>query len=148
MSLEVAGYRLRAERLYDSETHLWVEPRPRTRARVGFDPLGAETCGDIVVLSFAERGSSVRRGEPFGDVEAAKFVGPLVAPVSGVVAAHNDALTDSPWLVNEEPFAHWLVELELADPGELGELLEGEERVAAWFEAEVERFRTKGAIAE
>jgi len=117
---------------------------------VGMDPLGRETSGDVVALSLAPPGTELRRGEAFGDLEAAKFVGPLLSPVTGVVARVNDEVLAAPGLLNHDPERHWLVELDL-DPsavGELDELLTGEDALEPWFAAEVQRFRTQGAIAE
>ena len=144
----VAGYDLRADRAYDPDTHLWVELRDADRARIGFDPLGQETCGDIVELSFEAPGTEVRRGEAFGNVEAAKFVGPLLSPLGGTLEAVNVELVSNPMLVNDDPQAHWLVELRLLDAGEADALLRGEEQVAPWFAGEVEHFKRRGAIAE
>lgn len=144
----VQGYELRTDRAYDTGSHLWVESRARGRARVGFDPLGRETSGDVVQLSFEPRGTRLRRGEPFGTIEAAKFVGPLTSPVSGEVVAVNDEVVANPGLVNDDPEPHWLVEFELADAAELGLLVTGEASVTEWFAREVERFRSRGAIAE
>lgn len=132
---------------YDTATHVWVEPTPAGTVRVGLDPLGAETSGDIVALSFAADGSRLGRGQAFGSVEAAKFVGPLIAPVSGVIRAHNDVALARPGTINSDPYGAWLVEIELADPAELAALLTGEPRVAAWFAAERERLEKKGMLA-
>jgi glycine cleavage system H protein len=146
---EVGGYRLRADRHYDAERHLWVELQPGTRlARVGFDPLGRETSGDIVEVSLGEVGVHVNRGETFGNVEAAKFVGPLQAPVSGVVRGRNAQVLSRPGVLNEDPNEAWLVELEMIDGLELSHLLTGEEPVRKWFAAEIERFKQQGAVAE
>lgn len=147
-AFEVKGYKLSADRLYDPVTHLWVEPRHDELVRIGFDPLGRETLGDVVQVTFEAVGATVRRGEPFGSVEAAKFVGPLVAPLSGVLRDHNEALLADPGLLNEDPSTHWLVQLEPANEVELEGLLQGEAGVAPWFAAEVDRYRSQGAIAE
>jgi glycine cleavage system H protein len=148
-SFEVGGYQLRADRYYDAERHLWVELQPGPRlVRVGFDPLGRETSGDIVEVSLGAVGEHVNRGDPFGNVEAAKFVGPLQAPVSGVVRARNAQVLSRPGALNEDPNAGWLVELEMTDSSELKLLLTGEEDVRKWFAAEIERFRKQGAVAE
>jgi glycine cleavage system H protein len=150
VTFEVAGYELCDDRLYDPETHMWVRLEDERRARLGLDPLGRETSGDVVALSLEPEGSEVARGGSFGDLEAAKFVGPLVSPVSGVVAARNENVLADPGVLNDDPATHWLVEIRLAADaaGELGEMLQGEAQVAPWFAAEVERFRTQGAIAE
>lgn len=146
---EVGGYRLRADRHYDAERHLWVELQPGTRlARVGFDPLGRETSGDIVEVSLGEVGEHLNRGETFGNVEAAKFVGPLQAPVSGVVRGRNAQVLSRPGVLNDDPNAAWLIELELTDGAELSQLLTGEEHLRKWFAAEIERFKQQGAVAE
>ncbi len=150
----VDGYRLAADRYYDPETHLWVETaggavETAGDARCGFDPLGSETSGDVVALSFEPVGTRVGRGEAFGSLEAAKFVGPLLAPISGTIRAHNDAVLANPGLVNQDPLAHWLVALAPESAGEeLPLLLHEPELVRAWFRGEIERFREKGAIAE
>jgi glycine cleavage system H protein len=146
---EVGGYRLRADRYYDAERHLWVELQPAPRlVRVGFDPLGRETSGDIVEISLGAVGVHVNRGDPFGNVEAAKFVGPLQAPVSGVVRERNAHVLSRPGALNEDPNEAWLVELELTDSSELSHLLTGEDRLRPWFAAEIERFKQQGAVAE
>jgi glycine cleavage system H protein len=147
--IEVGGYRLRADRHYDAERHLWVEVQPGSRlARVGFDPLGRETSGDIVEVSLGEAGVRVSQGEPFGNVEAAKFVGPLQAPVSGVIRGRNAQVLSRPGVLNTDPNESWLVELEMSDGTELSGLLTGEDQLRPWFAAEIERFRQQGAVAE
>lgn len=131
---------------YDDRTHVWLAPPEGGRARCGLDALEAESVGDIVALSFVPVGTRVARGEGFGSLEAAKFVGPLIAPVSVVVRAHNAAALASPGLVNRAPLATWLVELELGDPGELAALLHDEAEIRAWTERERARYRDQGAI--
>jgi glycine cleavage system H protein len=146
---DVGDYRLRADRYYDADRHFWVELQPGTGlVRVGFDPLGRETSGDIVEVSLGEVGAHVSRGDPFGNVEAAKFVGPLQAPVSGVVRSRNTQVLNRPGVLNEDPNASWLVELEMTDNSELDQLLTGEHDVRTWFAAEIERFKQQGAVAE
>jgi glycine cleavage system H protein len=146
---EVGGYRLHADRYYDADRHLWVELQPGSRsARVGFDPLGRETSGDIVEVSLGEVGEHVSRGETFGNVEAAKFVGPLQAPISGVIRGRNAQVLSRPGVLNEDPNTSWLVELEMTDSSELALLLTGEADLRRWFAAEIERFKQQGAVAE
>ena len=153
----VGPYELAEDRYYDPETHLWVAPtaarakgdRSAGGARCGFDPLGSETAGDVVAVSFVPAGSRVARGAAFGSLEAAKFVGPLLAPVSGTVVAHNDEVLANPALLNRDPLRHWLVEIDLADPGgELPLLLHGRGTVEDWFANELRRFHKQGMIAE
>ncbi len=147
--LTVGGYPLATDRYYDPDTHLWIKTESPESVRCGFDPLGSETSGDVVAVAFEPVGATVERGAAFGSLEAAKFVGPLIAPLSGTIRAHNDAVLERPGLVNSDPLAHWLIELEPARPGdELALLLHDPEAVRAWFEAEVERFRHQGMVAQ
>lgn len=155
VTFEIAGYELVADRLYDARTHMWVELQPGCheagcRARVGLDPLGRETSGDVVALSLQPGGTELRRGDAFGDLEAAKFVGPLICPATGVVSAVNSDVLADPGVLNRDRVGLWLVELALepSASAELDELLTGADVLGPWFEAEVERFRTQGAIAE
>ncbi len=145
----VDGYQLAADRYYDEATHLWVESVTPEVARCGFDPLGSETSGDVVAVSFEPEGTRVERGQAFGSLEAAKFVGPLIAPLSGTIRGHNDAVLARPGLVNHDPLAHWLIELEPArSEEELPLLLHRPAEVRAWFAREVERFKSQGAVAQ
>ncbi len=151
-SFRVGDYTLDAARYYSREGHMWVLPgRPRqaTRASVGFDPLGSETSGDIVAVSFEPVGSKLKRGEPFGQLEAAKFVGPLLAPISGTIAAHNPEVLSNPPSINTHPLDSWLIELDsMSMDAELAALVHGREAVGRWFGGEVERFLSQGMIAE
>ena len=148
VTFDVAGYVLAADRRYDPATHMWVDLDDDGNALVGLDPLGRETSGDVVALSLHEPGTAVGRGERFGDLEAAKFVGPLIAPVGGTIAACNEIVLADPGVLNADAATHWLVMLAGVDAAELDGLLRGEAEVAPWFAAEVQRFRTQGAIAE
>ena len=146
---EVAGFGVALDRAYDPAGHFWVSMLSDELARLGLDSLGVETSGTLAQLAFLPVGVSLKRGEPFGSLEAAKFVGPLASPLSGTLVATNDAVVADPALVERDPYgAGWLVEVQLADPGELGDLISGAQIVPVWFEGEVEDYRMKGVLAE
>jgi glycine cleavage system H protein len=147
--IEIEGYTLALDRAYHPDNHLWVLQLDDTRARIGMDPLGIETSGTLAQLAFEPVGTSVVRGEPFGSLEAAKFVGPLVAPVSGTIAVSNDDALADPSLVERDPFGRgWLVELTCPALGEELADLVGGEAVRPWFEARLADYRLRGVIAE
>ena len=147
--VEVAGFGVALDRAYDGAGHFWVSMIGPDRARIGMDALGVETSGTLAQLAFLPVGEHLKRGEAFGSLEAAKFVGPLVSPLSGTVAATNVDVVADPALVERDPYgAGWLIELELAEPGELGDLVSGAHPIKVWFEAEVEDYRMKGVLAE
>jgi glycine cleavage system H protein len=147
--VEVAGFGVALDRAYDGTGHFWVSMVGPDRARVGMDALGVETSGTLAQLAFLPVGEHLKRGEAFGSLEAAKFVGPLTSPLSGTVSATNDAVVADPALVERDPYgAGWLIELDLADPGELSDLVSGSQPIKVWFEAEIEDYRMKGVLAE
>jgi glycine cleavage system H protein len=93
--------------------------------RVGITGYAQESLGDIVFVSLPEVGQVVSAGEPCGEVESTKSVSDLYAPVSGTVAARNEALAAAPELVNADPYGEgWLVEVAIADPAVLADLLD------------------------
>ncbi len=148
--LRVHGFPLALDRLYQADTHIWVKLTEPGHARIGMDPLGIETSGTLAELSFLQVGAELAAGRPFGQLEAAKFVGPLVSPVSGTVLAVNDEVIADPGIAERDPFGDgWLIEAELSDPeSELPSLLGDPEEITQWFAAKVEDYRLKGVIAE
>jgi glycine cleavage system H protein len=148
VSFVVDGYALAEDRFYDPDSNLWILDCSEGRVRIGLDPLGAEIMGDIVAVSFASIGLCLERGDAFATLEAAKFVGPLMAPLRGTLVAANDNAVTSPGGINEDPLEVWLCEFCDVDPDHFARLLRGEEAVAPWFSAAVGKFRREGAIAE
>jgi glycine cleavage system H protein len=143
---EVDGYELRLDRRYDPDSHLWVMDTADGRVRVGLDALTADTYGALAQLELSGVGTPVGRGEVFGSLEAAKFVGPLTAPVSGVIAAVNLAVLADPELVLREPYdGGWLAEF--AEAGSAPRLVGGDD-ARAWFAREIADYREKGLLAE
>jgi glycine cleavage system H protein len=147
--VEVGGFPLALDLLYQAETHMWVLAT-EAWARIGMDPLGIETSGTLAELSLPPVGAELVAGRPFGQLEAAKFVGPLVSPVSGTVLAVNEAVAADPGLAERDPYgAGWLVEAELSNPAqELPGLLRDADEITRWFAAAVEDYRREGVIAQ
>lgn len=157
--VQAGGFPLALDRLYQAGTHMWVqlagpnEPLADTepaRARIGMDPLGIETSGTLAELSLPPVGAQLAAGRPFGQLEAAKFVGPLVSPVSGTVLAVNEGVAADPGLAERDPFgAGWLIEAELSNPaGDLRGLLSDPDEITRWYAAAAADYRREGVIAQ
>jgi glycine cleavage system H protein len=148
----VAGFPLALDRRYHAETHMWVLVSEPGRVRIGMDPLGIETSGTLAQLSFDPAGTELIQGRPFGQLEAAKFVGPLLSPVSGTVLAVNDAVAMDAGLAERDPYgAGWLIDASLSDldgEHELQGLLADPAEITSWFAARIAEYRLKGVIAE
>ncbi|MCU1616252.1 MAG: gcvH [Frankiales bacterium] len=80
--------------------------------RVGITDHAQDALGDIVFVQLPAVGDEVGPGTPIGEVESTKSVSDVYAPVAGVVAAVNEALTDAPETINADPYgAGWLVDI-------------------------------------
>ena len=109
---------------YTSE-HEWAALEQGDRIRVGITDFAQDALGDVVYVEVPEEGTEVRGGEPFGEVESTKSVSDIYSPVSGTVVERNSTLSDSPELVNQEPYGQgWLVVIQMSDPSELDGLMD------------------------
>lgn len=113
-----------------TEDDEWVLMVDEHTALVGISDYAQSQLNDIVFVTLPEVGDEVTEGEPFGDVESVKAVSDLVSPVTGVVAAVNTALEDSPELLNEDPYENWIIKVEnVTDFSELMDAKAYEEKV-------------------
>ena len=73
----------------------------------------------------SDPGTTVEPGDSIGEVESTKSVSDIFSPVSGTVVSRNDALDAAPELVNSDPYGDgWMIEVELADPAQVDDLLD------------------------
>jgi glycine cleavage system H protein len=78
-------------------------------ARVGVTEYAADALGDVVFIDLPAVGAVLTAGEACGEIESTKSVSELFAPADGTVVEVNDAVTDTPEVVNTDPFgAGWL----------------------------------------
>ena len=106
-----------------SEDHEWAKADGDV-VRIGVSDYAQDQLGDIVFVEMPEVGDSFDKGEEFGTLESVKAVSELYLPVSGEVVAVNEALIDAPELLNEDPYAQWIIEVKAKDLTELEELLD------------------------
>lgn len=110
---------------YTSE-HEWVRVEG-DRAVVGITDFAQDSLGDIVYVSLPEVGAIVEGGAPCSEVESTKSVSDIYAPVSGTVAAVNEALGQQPELVNRDPYGDgWMFSVTMSDPAQAEGLLDAE----------------------
>jgi len=82
----------------------------------------------VVYVELPDEGSEVAKDEPFGVVESVKAVSDLYAPVSGNVVEVNDAIVDSPEVINEDPYGDaWMIKVEFNNPADLDGLFSSDE---------------------
>lgn len=116
--------RMGPEKYRFSRDHLWVNRIGRI-ARIGLTDFGQSELGEVLFVELPDVDDELERNEPFGEVESSRTINELVTPVSGTVVLVNGQLEDAPTLINEDPYDRgWLLEVELADPAELDELMD------------------------
>jgi glycine cleavage system H protein len=106
-----------------AETHEWVKVEGEF-AFIGISDYAQHELGDVVYVDLPGEGEYITKGEDFGAVESTKAASDLIAPVSGCVEEVNTALDDTPELLNEDPYANWMLKVKLADASELDSLMD------------------------
>lgn len=114
------------EELRYTEDHEWAQLTGDT-IRIGVSDYAQDQLGDIVFVEFPEVGDTLDKGDEFGSLESVKAVSELYMPISGEIVAVNEALEDAPELINEDPYANWIVEVRPTDSGDYEGLSSAEE---------------------
>jgi len=115
------------EGLHYTAEHEWItatEGDPSV-VRVGITDYAQDQLGDVVFVQLPEVGGSVSSGESVAEVESTKSVSEIYAPLDGEVTAVNEALSETPELINSDPYGSgWMMELRLADADAVSGLLD------------------------
>ena len=102
---------IKNDRMY-TKSHEWVLFENDTTATVGLSDFAQSELGDLVFVNLPQVGDAVTAGETFADVESVKTVSDVFSPVTGTVAAVNEALNDAPQKINEDAYGAWLAKVE------------------------------------
>ncbi|GIU31918.1 glycine cleavage system protein GcvH [Shewanella schlegeliana] len=115
-----------AELKYAS-SHEWIRKEEDGSYTVGISEHAQELLGDMVFVELPEVGDDVSAGEDCAVAESVKAASDIYAPLSGEVIAVNEALEDSPELVNSDAFGDgWFFRVMPTDLAELDNLLDAE----------------------
>jgi glycine cleavage system H protein len=110
-----------------SKEHEWVRIENGV-ATVGITEFAQNQLGDIVYLETPKVGAALTQNNSFGVIESVKSVSELYSPLSGEVLAVNQEVSDSPELVNTDPYGDgWIIQLKPSNLGELDDLLSAQE---------------------
>ena len=94
---------------------------------IGITDYAQGELGDVVFVDVDPNLKEIKKGESFGTIEAVKTVSELLGPCSGKVTEINKDLTDSPEVVNSDPYGKgWMIKIEINDKSELDSLLDSE----------------------
>lgn len=109
--------------LYFTKDHEWIKIEGDS-ATVGITAYAQEQLGDVVFVELPVIGKKVKAGGEAAVVESVKAASEVYAPADGEVTDINEALTDTPGLVNESPQGEgWFLKLKLADTSQLAALM-------------------------
>lgn len=134
---KIRGCDLPEDLFYYAEKHVWARPMGGALVRVGMNAVAGKLAGgklNAVTVRAKNIGAEIPAGKSVATVESSKYVGPVPAPVTGVLKRANEKLAADPNLAITDPYGEgWIVELEAADweTGKAG-LLTGPDGLAAY----------------
>ncbi len=104
--------------------HDWARIDGET-ATFGITWYAQDALGEVVFFDPPEVGRKIGKDEPYAEVESVKAVSDVVAPLSGEIIEVNEALSDAPETVNDEPYeGGWMVKVRLTDVSEVDTLMD------------------------
>ncbi len=120
--------------LYWPEKHVWCRMEADGVVTIGVTDVAQHLAGAVISALPKAGGKAVKRGRSLGTMESGKWVGPVTAPISGVVTVSNPMLGTDPGIINRDPYGEgWYVKMDPEDwDTESGELVTGEAGIAAY----------------
>jgi glycine cleavage system H protein len=133
----IRGCNLPEDLYYLLEKHVWAKPMDGGVVRVGMTSVAGKLAGsklNAVTVKAKSIGQEIKQGKSVATVESSKFVGPVPAPVTGVLLRANDKLASNPGLAISDPYGEgWIAELQAsAWEAEKGALVTSAAGVAAY----------------
>jgi glycine cleavage system H protein len=106
------------------EEHDWARIEGDT-ATFGITWYAQDQLGEVVFFDPPQVGKTLRKGDPYAEVESVKAVSDVIAPLSGEIIEVNEALANAPEAINEDPYeSGWMVKVRLSDPTEVDSLMD------------------------
>jgi glycine cleavage system H protein len=113
---KIRGCELPDDLYYHAEKHIWAKPLEGGIVRVGMTTIAGKLSGgklNAVTVRAKNIGAEIPAGKSVATVESSKYVGPVPAPVTGVLKRANDKLAADPNLAIKDPYGEgWIAELE------------------------------------
>ncbi len=106
--------------------HTWVKISGE-QATIGITFHAQEALGDIVYVDTPELESTVESGGELTQIESTKATSAVISPVGGTVVEFNEDLTDSPEIINEDPYANWIAVIDIEDDTDIDNLMNADE---------------------
>ncbi|HEX6929634.1 MAG TPA: glycine cleavage system protein GcvH [Gammaproteobacteria bacterium] len=108
-----------------TKSHEWVRKEADGTVTIGITDHAQEALGDLVFVEAPEAGRTVEQGEAVAVVESVKAASDVYASIGGEVVAGNDALADTPELVNTDPYGQgWIMKIRPSNAAAVDALLD------------------------
>lgn len=115
------------ENLKYTTDHEWVRLEDDGIITIGITDHAQQALGELVYVELPETDRELQPGDACAVVESVKAASDVYSPLAGVVTAGNEALADTPELVNDSPYAEgWLLQLRPSDPQSLDDLMDAD----------------------
>jgi len=109
--------------LYYTKEHEWLKLEGNT-VTIGITDHAQEMLTDIVYIELPGEGETLADMDEFAIVESVKSASPIFAPLAGEITAVNEALEDTPELMNTDPYGEgWIVKMKLENPSAVESLM-------------------------
>lgn len=107
--------------------HTWIRVAGR-KGTIGITDYAQEALGDIVYIDMPEVDNSVEADSEISEIESTKATSAVISPVSGKIIKINEELSESPEVINEDPYGKgWIAVIELENPSEAEDLMDSSE---------------------
>jgi glycine cleavage system H protein len=107
--------------------HTWVRMSGK-KATIGITDYAQDSLGDIVYVDLPETDTDVETNSEIGEIESTKATSSIISPVSGRVVEVNEDLSESPEIINEDPYGKgWIALIEVEDASETDDLMDAAE---------------------
>ena len=112
------------ENIRFTKEHEWISVEGNT-GTIGVTDYAQGELGDVVFVDIDPNLKEMIKGESFGTIEAVKTVSDLYAPCTGKIVDLNKDLTDTPELVNSDPYGNgWMIKVEIENLDDLNDLMD------------------------
>lgn len=133
----IRGCNLPEDLYYLIDKHVWARPIDGGLVRVGMTAVAAKLSGGklaAITVKAKNIGQEVKQGKSLATIESSKFVGPVPAPINGVLVRANDKLAGDPNIAVADPYGEgWIAEMQPADwEAEKGGLASGPDGLKAY----------------
>ena len=107
--------------------HMWLHASGN-KAKIGITHYAQEQLGDIVYVELPEAGSEVEMNAVIGEIESTKTTSAIEAPVGGKIIEVNNALGDTPEVINEDSYGKgWIAVIEMGNKEDINHLMDSKE---------------------